>query len=86
MSLNTWLVKNLQYVLSTFELFLVLVLSLSWLLWWADFFTFFLRVTSRRLHSALVYALSSANTYVAKGQPHCLPRPPLPQAWDLIFM
>ena len=27
---NTWLVKTLQYVISTFELFLVL-LSLSWL-------------------------------------------------------
>ena len=40
MSLNTWLVKNLQYMLSTFELFLVL-LSLSWLLRWADFFAFF---------------------------------------------
>ena len=33
-------VKNLQYVLSTFELFLVLP-SLYWLLRWADFFAFF---------------------------------------------
>ena len=38
---NTWLVKNLQYVLSTFELFLVLFL-LSWLLLrWTNFFAFF---------------------------------------------
>ena len=39
-SLNTWFVKNLQYMLSTFEIFFVL-LSLSWLLQWADFFAFF---------------------------------------------
>ena len=44
---NTWLVKTVQYVLSTFELFLVLFL-LSWLLWvgWQ--------------HSALISALDSA--------------------------
>ena len=35
-SLNTWLVKNLQYALSTIEIFLVLP-SLYWLLRWADF-------------------------------------------------
>ena len=40
MSQNTWLAKNLQYVLSTFELFLVLP-SLYLLLRWADFFAFF---------------------------------------------
>ena len=73
----TWLVNNLQYVLSTFELFLVL-LSLSWLLRWADFFAFyFLSVGSCRLHSALVYPLRSANTYVAKGQLRCPLHPPL---------
>ena len=44
MSLNTWLVKNLQYVLSNFELSLIL-LSFSWLLWWGDLFAS-LRVTS----------------------------------------
>ena len=78
MSLNSWLVKNLQYVPSTFELFIVL-LSLSLLLWWADFFAFFLTVASRRLHSPLIYAPGSANTYVVKGQPHCPPRPPSPR-------
>ena len=59
------------YMLSTFELFLVL-LSLSWL----STVGFFLRVGSHRLRSALVYALHSANTYVAKGQSRCSPRPP----------
>ena len=39
-NLNTWFVKNLQYVLSIFELFLVLPL-LYWLLRWGDFFAFF---------------------------------------------
>ena len=67
MSLNTWLVKNLQYVLSTFELFVVLLL-LSWLLWWTDFFAFFpLRVTCCLLRSALVYALGSAKYVPCKG-------------------
>ena len=49
-------VKNLQYVLSTLELCLVLLL-LSWLLRWADFFAFFffLRVASHQLHSVCVY-------------------------------
>ena len=49
-------VKNLQYVLSTLELCLVLLL-LSWLLRWADFFAFFffLRVASRQLRSVCVY-------------------------------
>ena len=64
-------------MLSTFELFLVL-LSLSWLLQWADFFAFFLRVASLWLCSALVYAPGSANTYAAKGQLHCPPCPQLP--------
>ena len=51
-------VKNLQYVLN--ELFLVLFL-LSWLLWWTDLLVlFFVRVTSRWLHSALASALDSA--------------------------
>ena len=45
MSLNTWLVKNLQYMLSTVELFLVLPL-LYWLLWWADFFAFIVSESS----------------------------------------
>ena len=46
-------VKNLQYVLSTVELFLVLFL-LSWLLRWTDLLVlFFVRVASHRLHSTL---------------------------------
>ena len=68
-------VKNLQYMLSTFELFLV-VLLLSWLLQWADFFAFFsLRVASRQLCSALVYALGSTK-YVRCEGPATLPPPP----------
>ena len=59
-----------------FELFPVL-LSLSWLLQWSDFFVFFLRVASLRLCSALVYAPGFANTCVVKGQPHCPPNPQL---------
>ena len=35
---NTWFAKTLQYVVSTFEFFLVLSL-LSWLLQWTDLFT-----------------------------------------------
>ena len=71
--------KNLQYMLSTFQLFLVL-LSLYWLLRWADFFAFFfLRVASHRLRSALVYALGFANTYIANGQPRCPPHPLSPR-------
>ena len=77
--LNTWLVKNLQYVFSTFELFLFFCRSLGFLRW-ADFFAllcfFSAGVSSRRLRSALAYALRSANTYVATGQSRCSPRPP----------
>ena len=63
------------YMLSTFELFFV-VLSLYWLLLWADYIAFFfLRVASRWLCSALIYALGSTNTYVAKGKPCCPPCP-----------
>ena len=72
MSLNTWLVKNLQYVLSTLELFLVLFL-LSWLLRWTDLLVFdllvlfFVRVASRRLRSALASALDSAKYVCCEG-------------------
>ena len=76
MSLNTWLVKNLQYMLSTVEFFLVLFL-LSWLLWWTDLLVlFFVRVPSCRLRSALTSALDSTKYVHWKAQPHCLPRPP----------
>ena len=57
-------------------LLFIVLLSLSLLLWLADFFAFFLRVASRQLHSPLIYALGSANTYVVKGQLHCPPHPP----------
>ena len=61
-------VKNIQYVLSTVELFFFFVLlSLYWLLQWLTSLLFFLRVTSRRLGSALVHGLGSANMYV-----HCV--------------
>ena len=69
------------YLLSTFELFLVL-LSLSWL----STVGFFLRVGSHRLRSALVYALRSANTYVAKGQSRCSPRPPSARNVDVVVV
>ena len=50
-------VKNLQYVLTTVELFLALFL-LSWLLRWTDLLIlFFVRVANRRLRSALDSAL-----------------------------
>ena len=75
MSLNTWLVKNLQYVLSTVELFLALFL-LTWLLWWTDLLVlFFVRVTSRQLCSALASALDSAK-YVCCEGPATLSSPP----------
>ena len=53
-----------KYVLSTFELFLVL-LSLSWLYGGLTYLLF--SESPAGLHSALVYALCSANTCVAKG-------------------
>ena len=68
-SLNTYIyvVKNLQYVLSTVELFLVLFL-LSWFLWWTDILVvFFVRVASPRLRSALASALDSAKYVRCKG-------------------
>ena len=71
---NTWLVRTLQYVLSTFELFLVLFL-LSWLPRWTDLFAFFfVRVASRRLRSALVSALDSTK-YVRCEGPAALSSP-----------
>ena len=45
----------------------VVFLLLSWLLQWADFFAFFLRVASRQLHSALVYALGCAKYIRCEG-------------------
>ena len=63
---STWLVKNLQHMLSTFELFHAL-LSLSGLLQWADLFAFFFSELPA-IH------LAPQNTYIAKGQ-LCCPRP-----------
>ena len=60
-------VKNLQYVLSTVELFLVLFLF-SWLLWWTNLLVLFLvRVASHWLRSALASALDSAKYVRCKG-------------------
>ena len=59
--------KNLQYVLSTVELFLVLFL-LSWLLRWTDLLVlFFVRVASHWLRSALTSALDSVKYIRCKG-------------------
>ena len=64
---NTWLAKTLQYVLSTFELFVDLLL-LSWHLRWTDLFAFFfVRVASHRLHSALVSVLGSTEYVHCEG-------------------
>ena len=61
------LVKNLQYVLSAVELFLVLF-SLSWLLRWTDLLVlFFVRVASHRLRSALASPLDSTKYVHCKG-------------------
>ena len=62
MSLNTWLVKSVQYVLSAFEL----ILSLSWRLQVDGLLCLFLRVGSRWLCSA-IYALDSAKYVCCKG-------------------
>ena len=68
MSLNTWLAKNLQYVLSTVEVFFVLFSCSSWLLWWTDLLVlFFVRVTSCQLRSALASALDSAKYVRCEG-------------------
>ena len=68
--------KNLQYVLSTAEFFLVLFL-LSWLLQWTDLLVYSLSelVTSRQLHSALASALDSAKCVRCEG-PAALSSPP----------
>ena len=61
------LMKDLQYVLSTVELFLALFL-LSWLLRWTDLLVlFFVRVASRRLRLALTSALDSAKYVRCEG-------------------
>ena len=58
--INTWFVKNLQYVLSTVGFFLVFFL-LSWFLRGTGLLVlFFVRVASRRLRSALASALDFA--------------------------
>ena len=58
---------NLQYVLSTVELFLVLFL-LSWLLRWTDLLVFFfVRVASHQLRSALVSTLDSGKYVCCEG-------------------
>ena len=72
------LCKNLQNVLSTFEL--SLVLSLSWFLRWADFFAFSfseLPAVGCIQHSSI--HLAPQNTNVAKGQLRCPPIPPSPR-------
>ena len=80
MSLNTWLVKNLQCMLSTFELLLVLLL-LSWLLQWAGFYSgltsllFFSESPAVSSIQRLFMHLAAQNTYVVKGQPRCPPCP-----------
>ena len=71
-SLNTWLVKNLQYVLSTIELFFTFCWSLGFYSGLTSLFIF-LRVTSHWLCSALV---APQNIHAAKGQPCCPPCPP----------
>ena len=64
-----------QYVLSTSELFLVL-LSLSWFLGEQTSLLSFLRVASRQLHSAFVYVLGSAKyMYVRYEGPAALSSP-----------
>ena len=73
---NTWLLETLWYALSTFELFVLFLLS--WLLRWTDFGFFFslseLLVISCAQHSFL--HLTLPNTYIVKGQPHCPFLPP----------
>ena len=66
---NTWLVKTLLYMLSIY--LWTLSLLLSWLLRWTTSLLFFLRVTSRRLHSALVSVLDSAKYIHCKAQSCC---------------
>ena len=72
---NTWLVKDLQYVLSTLELFLVLFL-LSWLLRSLLFFSKLSAVGCVQ-HSFLHFTLP--NIYIAKAQPRCPSRLPSPR-------
>ena len=67
--------ENPQYVLSTVELFLVLLLS--WLLRSTNLVVlFFVRVTSRRLRSALASALDS-DKYVRCEGPAALSSAPV---------
>ena len=75
---NTWLVKNLQYVLSTSDSTLscssvpLLASTAGWLLC-----LFFLELPAVGcVQHSTIHGLSSANTYVAKGQPCCLPYHP----------
>ena len=75
-------------ILNTCFLILIVLLLLSWFLWWADFVAFFLRVASCRLRLAFVlYAdLAPQNTYAAQGQPCCpllpwSPRNVIPTLW-----
>ena len=70
---NTWLVKTVQYVLSTFEPFLVLFL-LSWLLRWTDLFAFSLSELPAIgcVQHSFVH-LTPPNLYVVKAQPRCPP-------------
>ena len=76
---NSWLVKNLQYVLSTVELFLFSSCSLGYyggLTSWFYYLSESLAVGCVQ-HSLL--HLTPPNTYVVKAQPCCPPRPPSPK-------
>ena len=71
---NNGIVKSEpKYMLSTFELFLV-PLSLSWLLWWADFFAFFFSespvvIQHSFMHLALqIHTLQRASCAVLRRQ------------------
>ena len=72
---NTWLVKNLQYVLSTFDSTFscssvpLLASTVGWLLC----FSFLESPAIGCIQHLIVYGLGSANTYVVKGQLCCLP-------------
>ena len=70
MSLNTWLVKNLQYVLSTVELYLVLFLLYCGLT--SLFFSLSESLAVGCVQYSLLH-LTQPNTYVAKAQPRCPP-------------
>ena len=71
-----WRLSNMRFPLWTLSCSLLPLLAstVDWLL-----FFFFLKVSSRRLHSALVLHWTLPNTYVVKAQPRCHSCPPLPR-------